>query len=146
MVEDIASFYEVYHEEPKQRGSRGNGTESRLSLYINNRRVEKNKGSMDRQVRALIEDMWPWFDWESPVTKQHRRRLEDVQRFYSEFQEEPRNGGIRWNGTENKLADYIGNRRQEKKGDRLEAQMQEFCVTAAPWFDWAAPILPDHQK
>ena len=146
MVEDIASFYEVCHEEPKQRGSRGNGTESRLSLYINNRRVEKNKGSMDRQVRALIEDMWPWFDWESPVTKQHRRRLEDVQRFYSEFQEEPRNGGIRWNGTENKLADYIGNRRQEKKGDRLDAQMQASIETAWPWFDWASPHLTHHQQ
>lgn len=146
MVNDIASFYEVYHGEPKQRGSRGNGTESRLSLYINNRRIEKNKGSMDGQVRTLIEDMWPWFDWESPVTKQHRRRLEDVQRFYSEFQEEPRNGGIRWNGTENKLANYIGNRRQEKKGGRLEAQMQELIEAAWPWFDWASPHLTHHQQ
>jgi len=146
IVSDIALFYEVYREEPKQRGSRSNGTESRLSLYINNRRIDKSKGIIDEQVRTLIEGAWPWFDWESPVIKQHRRRLAEVQRFYCEFYEEPRNGGYRWNGTEDQLANYIGKRRQDKKGNRLEAQLQAWIEAAWPWFEWASPHWTHHQQ
>ena len=88
------------------------------------------------EVQALIEETWPWFDWESPIAKQHRSRLEEVKRFYSKHQEEPRNGGSRWNGTEDQLACYIGNRRKEKKNNKLDAQAQIWIEEEWPWFDW----------
>jgi hypothetical protein len=60
MIEDLKVFYKSYDRLPITRGKLPN--ETQLAFWINNRRAEKNRGTLSDDLKIMIATL-PWWSW-----------------------------------------------------------------------------------
>ena len=129
IIEDLKSFYELYGDAPKLKGTRSN--EKQLAAWIGCRRIDKQQGTLPTELEATIMTL-PWWSWNA-FTDRHKHTIEALKEFYRLHHDTPKHGGIRDN--EKLLATWIHNRRMERKKNRLSAELEEMIATL-PWWSW----------
>jgi superfamily II DNA or RNA helicase len=132
-IQAIKVFYEKYGEEPNKRGTRDDGNESKLGMYISQRRVNKKKGKLREGLEDYINEQIPWFNW-GILESRHETNIDNLVNFYKKYKELPKTKGEREN--EKILYAFISNRRIAKRKGNLETSLEKTINEKCPWFPW----------
>ena len=128
-IKELTEFYNTYGEGPKTRGTRKN--EARLSTYISIRKRDKKAGELPIEVEELLFKELPWLllgnsDWEH-----HLKTIEELVKFYNTYNEPPKGRGSRTD--ESRLANYISNRKKDKKAGKLSEELENIIKEKLAW-------------
>lgn len=128
IIEKLKGFYEEYEEAPKIEGIRPN--EKRLAIWMCNCRRKKKNNKLDAALENKINEYLPWFSW-NPFNDAHIKALQLTIAFYNEFKEAPKQRGKRLN--EKICANWIGDRRKDKKKGILDPELEKKIIEKIPW-------------
>jgi len=134
-INELKQFYEKYSSEPKKGNMRDDGNEKLLWHYILGQRAAKRKGIIEKDLEELILKELPWFRW-NVFDAQHTKSIEQLKLFYETYHDEPKKNGIRADGNEKNLCNYIGDRRKNKKSGTLDPELEGKIMLELPWFKW----------
>jgi sulfur relay (sulfurtransferase) DsrC/TusE family protein len=138
IIEQLREFYETHGEGPKYKGKRPG--ETMLSIWINKRRTDNNKGIICITLKTYILTL-PWWSWD-PHTDSHKYAIEQLKLFYETYEDTPVRNGTRPN--EKRLTIWIENRRRDKKNGILSAELEATIITLPKW-SWN-PVADSYQK
>ena len=141
-VQKINNFYELYKQEPCQKGVRNNNEESGLGSWLSSRRQSKIKGTLTDKEESYIIGHLPWFSW-NPRDDIHIKTIAEIVEFYKKYGEEPKKTGKREG--EATLFNWISRRRIEKKRGALSPSIPTRIQIQLPWFSWD-PHMDTHKK
>jgi superfamily II DNA or RNA helicase/sulfur relay (sulfurtransferase) DsrC/TusE family protein len=140
MIEKLCKFYNEFGSPPLNGGLR-NG-EKELATYMNNRRMNRKKGILDKNCDNLIQEKLPWFIWE-PIEEQHLKTINELRAYFEKWGLEPKNAGKREN--EARLAAYLGARRNNKGKGTLSIELENLLKEKLPWMRWNKGFFEQHK-
>ena len=144
IINELKTFYNTYSEQPKSRGHRDNKNENKIARWMNTKRMDKKNGTINIELEKIINKELPWFKW-NPITDITKKYILELIAFYDKYKEEPSVNGVRDNGNEANLYQWISTKRTRKnKGKLTDDDINEIIVNL-PWFNWN-PVLEQHLR
>lgn len=134
-LNELAEFYNKYGE-PKGGGIRENGNEKILSWWIGTLRKSRKNGKLPHGFEAKVNSSCPWFRWENNLDEKRYKILNDIAKFYSEFNEPPKFEGVRKEGMEKSFAIWLARKRTDKKEGKINVELENKMKEIIPWFKW----------
>ena len=138
VIQRLKRFYEEFGEVPTGNGKRPN--ENQLAAWMRNRREDKKKGNLDASLEAALLAACPWFSF-NPIADAFSTAIRELKMFYEEHGDGPKNGGKRPN--EKQLAQWMSDRRKDKKKGTLDPALESALIASCPWFSFD-PIADAH--
>lgn len=131
------NFHNKYAEPPKSKGTRDEGNEAALGRYMIKTRSEYRKGGLSQRYKTLIEREWaPWFVWD-PLAENHISNINKIKTFIDTHHCLPSSRGIRNDGNERTLGQYLVTIRRSKNKNKLpETIINLVEEKLSPLFSW----------
>jgi sulfur relay (sulfurtransferase) DsrC/TusE family protein len=130
-LDNLRNFYNKYKCEPTVSGNRENELE--LRYFIGDRRKDKNKGKLSEELEKKIMEAIPILRWN--CTKEgHIVKINQICEFIEKYNEFPKYHGKREN--ENTLAEYLSDRRKDKKKGKLSIELENQLTSKLPGFNF----------
>ena len=131
IIKGLAVFHLLYGE-PKRNGTRDNGNEKKYATWIFERRKTKKKGILDNRLEDEIHILLPWLSLDTRIVFSPETIIQKIKIFHP-VHGEPKRNGTRDNGNEHIFGLWINNRRQDKRKNKLDIDLENEICKELPW-------------
>jgi superfamily II DNA or RNA helicase len=145
MIDKIAKFYDANKRKPSKKSE--NEEERSLGHWLGHRRNDKNKNKLDKKLEALINERLPWYEWrenQDVIWENHMKTIDKIAEFYEVNNKSPSYGSE--NKEERSLGYWLGDRKGDKKKNKLDKKLEALINERLPWYEWRDIIWENHMK